>query len=145
MNFLSRVPQESPTLPMAPMIDIIFLLLIFFITTSVFSRMENEITVTVPTAQSAETPRRELGELIINLKYDGGIVVNQRDMTQSQLLTLLSRLVDRYPDQAVIIRGDRLTQWESMVEVLDTCSQAGIWNFKFAALPPESEDGDTTP
>lgn len=139
MNFLSRAHSESPSLPLAPMIDIIFLLLIFFITTSVFARMENELSVTVPTAESADPPRRQLGEIIINLTWDGGIVVNQREMTDSQLLSLLSRLVERYPDQAVIVRGDRTTQWEDMVNTLDICARAGIWNYKFAALPPEPE------
>lgn len=136
MNFLSRKPQEEPTLPLAPMIDIIFLLLIFFMTTSIFARMENELSVTVPTAESAETPQRALGELIINIKQNGELVVNQQTLSQAELRALLSRLAERFPDQAVIIRADRQSNWENLVDVLDICAQSGIWNFKFAALPP---------
>ncbi|MGI6454442.1 MAG: ExbD/TolR family protein [bacterium] len=139
MNFLSRVSEEEPIIPMAPMIDIIFLLLIFFITTSVFARLENEISITVPTAETATTPKRNLGELIINLRLDGGIVVNQREITLDQLGILLNRIAKQFPDQSVIIRGDRQTDLENAIEILDLCARTGIWNVSFAALPPEQE------
>lgn len=137
MNFLSRIQDDEPIIPMAPMIDIIFLLLIFFITTSVFARLENELSITVPTAESATTPKRNLGELILNLKANGQIVVNQRQVTMNQLEILLNRIATQYPDQSVIIRGDRQTDLEHAIEVLDLCAQSGIWNVSFAALPPE--------
>jgi biopolymer transport protein ExbD len=139
MNFLSRVSEEEPIIPMAPMIDIIFLLLIFFITTSVFARLENENSITVPTAETATTPKRNLGELIINLRLDGGIVVNQREITLDQLGILLNRIAKQFPDQSVIIRGDRQTDLENAIEILDLCARTGIWNVSFAALPPEQE------
>ncbi len=137
MNLLGRLQDEEPAIPMAPMIDIVFLLLIFFITTSVFARLENELSVTVPTAESATPPQRDLGELIVNVKYDGSIVVNQREISLSQLEILLSRIAKQYPDQSVIIRGDKDSKLEYAVEILDTCAKAGVWNIQIAALPPE--------
>ncbi|MBI1387473.1 MAG: hypothetical protein GC154_03390 [bacterium] len=139
MNFLSRAAREEPAIPMAPMIDIIFLLLIFFITTSVFARLENELSITVPTADSATTPKRAMGELIVNLKADGTMVVNQKEITESQLKSLLSRIAERFPDQSVIIRGDRATTFENAINLLDVCAQSGVWNVSFAALPPEDK------
>lgn len=137
MNFLSRMQEEEPAIPMAPMIDIIFLLLIFFITTSVFARLENELSVTVPTAESATTPKRDLGELIVNVKSNGDIIVNQREISTEQLEILLTRIAKQYPDQSVIIRGDRQASLEHAIEVLDVCAQSGVWNVSFAALPPD--------
>lgn len=137
MNFLSRMPNSDVSLPLAPMIDIIFLLLIFFITTSVFARMEHELSVTVPAAESAATPTRAMGELIINVQEDGGIIVNQRRLTREQLRTILTSLAERFPDQAVIIRPDRRLETEGLYSILDICVLSGIWNFKFAALAPE--------
>ena len=139
MNFFARIPDEEPVIPMAPMIDIVFLLLIFFITTSVFARLENELSVTVPTADSATPPQRDLGELIINVKMDGTIIVNQRKITLTQLDILLTRIAKEYPDKSVIIRGDRDSRLENAVQILDTCAKAGIWNIQIAALPPEKE------
>lgn len=136
MNFLERSPNEEPSIPMAPMIDIVFLLLIFFITTSVFARLENELSITVPTAESAQPPQRALGELIVNLRYDGAIVVNQRPVSKKQLQLLLTNIAKRYPDQSVIIRGDRNAVLEHAIDVLDICAKSGVWNVSFAALPP---------
>ncbi len=144
MNFLSRIQDEEPIIPMAPMIDIIFLLLIFFITTSVFARLENELSITVPTAESATTPKRNLGELIINVKYDGTLIVNQREVSTDQLKMLLGRISNQYPDQSVIIRGDRQSNLEDAIRVLDVCAQSGIWNVSFAALPPEKQQEEQT-
>ncbi|MGC9327339.1 MAG: ExbD/TolR family protein [Candidatus Hinthialibacter sp.] len=137
MNFLSRSMQEEPVIPMTPMIDIVFLLLIFFITTSVFARLENELSITVPTAESASTPKRNLGELIINLRSDGTLVINQRQVTLDQLRLLLARIAKQYPDQSVIIRGDRRADLENAIGILDVCAKSGVWNVSFAALPPE--------
>ncbi|MBD3266178.1 biopolymer transporter ExbD [bacterium] len=137
MNFLARVQEEEPVIPMAPMIDIIFLLLIFFITTSVFARMENELSITVPTAEMSTTPKRTLGELVVNVKMDGSLVVNQKQVTVPQLKILLTRIAKQYPNQSVIIRGDRKTDFENTIRVLDLCAKSGVWNVSFAALPPE--------
>lgn len=137
MNFLSRSTQDEPVIPMTPMIDIVFLLLIFFITTSVFARLENELSITVPTAESAETPKRNLGELIVNLRSDGTLVINQRNVTLDQLRLLLARIAKQYPDQSVIIRGDRQAALEYAIDILDICAKSGVWNVSFAALPPE--------
>lgn len=142
MDFLSRMKEEEPIIPMAPMIDCVFLLLIFFITTSVYARLENEMSITVPSAESGVTPKRGLGELIVNLRHDGALIVNQRQITSDQLHLLLSRIAKQYPDQSVIIRGDRRAYLEYAVQVLDVCAKSGVWNVSFAALPPEAQGGN---
>lgn len=141
MNFLDRWRDDEPIVPMTPMIDVIFLLLIFFIITSVFARMENELSVTVPNAESAKPPRRLPGELIINLRFDGTLVVNQKQVSLEQLKMLLSRIAQQYPDQSVIIRGDRQATLEYAIGVMDVCAKSGVWNVSFAALPPEEKSG----
>ncbi len=141
MNFMSRTAQEDPIIPMMPMIDIIFLLLIFFITTSVFARLENELSITVPTADSATTPKRDLGELIVNLRSDGTLLVNQKSVSMNQLQMLLVRIAKQYPDQSVIIRGDREAALEYAIGILDVCAKSGVWNVSFAALPTEEPEG----
>ncbi len=137
MNLLHKEASVEPIIPMAPMIDIIFLLLIFFITTSIFARLENELSITVPTAESSAPPKRDLGELIVNVKDDGSIIVNQKQITVDQLGSLISRIAKQFPDQSVIIRGDRDTRFEDAVSILDVCAKSGVWNVSFAALPPE--------
>jgi biopolymer transport protein ExbD len=139
MNFFNRMVDDEPVMPIAPMIDIVFLLLIFFVTTSIFARLENEISVTVPTAETSTPPKRSLGELIVNLRSDGTLVVNQTSVTIDQLQLLLNRIAKQYPDNSVIIRGDRKAFLGDAVAILDVCAKAGVWNVDFAALPPETE------
>ncbi len=138
---VARLGAEEPIIFMAPMIDIVFLLLIFFLTTSVFARLEHELGITVPTADEAQPPQRTPGEIIINLTADGEIIVNQRHLTIQELRNLLIRIGQLYKDQSVIIRGDRDALLGRAIAILDACAKAGIWNVSFAALPTESEEG----
>jgi len=129
--------EEEPIFMMAPMIDIVFLLLIFFLTTSLFARMENELSITVPTADQSQPPRRTPGEIIINLTKEGTIIVNQRRLELDQLEDILVKIGKLYKDQSVIIRGDKDALFGQAVAILDACAKAGIWNVSFAAVQSE--------
>ncbi len=134
MNFLKARDREDVGFQIAPMIDIVFILLLFFIVTSVFYRLEAEMNIMIPTADEAQvSPRVGAGEIIINVRSDGGIVVNQREMSLDELVELLKRLSDQYKGQPVIIRGDRKAYHERIMEILDACAKADIWNVSFAA------------
>lgn len=139
MRFLKDYQEDEPVIQMAPMVDVILNLLIFFIVITAYARMENELSITVPTAEMSQPPKRSPGELIINLKNDGSVVINQKLITPDQLKILLTRVAKQYPDQFIIIRGDRLTAFENAIGILDLCAKCGIWNVSFAALPPENK------
>ena len=85
MNFRGRKGAELPQFQFTPMIDVVFLLLCFFITTSVFSQWEYEVDVVLPTAQTGKLPDRLPGEIIINVSREGRIVINQQVMSAEQL------------------------------------------------------------
>lgn len=141
MKLIAKQVEEAPIVMMAPMIDIVFLLLIFFLTTSLFAHLEHELSITVPTADEAKPPRRTPGEIIINLTADGGIFVNQQPLTLDELKSVLTRVAQLYEDQSIIIRGDRDALFGRAIAILDACAKAGIWNVSFAALPSEAEAG----
>ena len=125
---------------MTSMLDVIFLLLCFFVTVSVFSQWENEITIKLPTAATAEEPNRLPGEIIVNLAKDGKVKVNGRQLGLNDLRERLARVAKFYPDQSVIIRADKDARYELLVEVIDTCRAANIWNFSFATDADRSGD-----
>jgi len=137
MNFRSRAQPEASGFQIAPMIDIVFLLLIFFLVTWNFARYETELDVKVPTAREGKESRRAVGEVILNVKNDGTIVMNRRTMSQADLAAALTRIAEMYPDQAVILRGDQGVEYRHIVEVLDICRRANIWNVAFATSKPE--------
>ena len=132
MNFRknSNAPDES--FQIAPMIDVVFLLLTFFVASQIFSQWETEIDITLPTARSSDQPDRIPGEIIINILDDGAVVVNQVRMDEPALDSLLSRIVDQFSDWAVLIRADKDTRYEDVINVLDACRRADIWNVSFA-------------
>jgi biopolymer transport protein ExbD len=137
MNFRAHVYPERIMFQIAPMVDILLFLLVFFMLTWNFSRNEAELDVKVPAAKEGKETRRPAGEVILNVKKDGGIVMNRRPMSSEELLDTLSRIAKLYPDQAVILRGDENVDYRYVVDVLDICRAANIWNVAFATSKPE--------
>lgn len=121
---------------LAPMIDIVFLLLIFFIVTWQFSRSETELNVAVPTAEEGSELNRPKGEIIINVLPDGTIRVEGATVDLPQLLEKLAAIAKQFKNQPVRIRGDGNVAYQRIVEVIDTCQKAGIWNISFATQGP---------
>jgi biopolymer transport protein ExbD len=137
MNFRGSIQNNAPGFQIAPMVDIVFLLLIFFLVTWYFSRSETELDVKVPKAREGKETRRAVGEVILNVKSNGTVVMNRRQMNATELQDTLQKIASLYPDQAVILRGDESTDYRHVVEVLDTCRRANIWNVAFATSRPE--------
>jgi biopolymer transport protein ExbD len=141
MNFRGKYKPEQVGFQVAPMIDVVFLLLCFFVTSQVFTQWEAEIDIKLPTASTAEIEQRLPGEIILNLFKDGTVIVNGRRLNESELAALLKRLVDLFPGQPVLIRADKQTAYEHVIKVLDLCRQADIWNISFAAGLAEKAPG----
>ena len=141
MNFTPIAQEQSESVPLAPLIDIVFLTLVFFMVTSVYSTQESEIDITLPTASSAMPDERTQGEIFINLRADGQIVLNGREVAEGELQSILDRVATYFPGGSVIIRGDREAHLGRAIAILDSCKNADIQNVSFAALPPEPEDG----
>lgn len=139
MNFRSRANAEGTQFQLAPMIDIVFLLLIFFIVTWNFARYETELDVTVPAAEEGQENQRDYRQVIINVRDDGTIVMNRQEMTPDELLVRMGELQQLYPDQPVILRGDQETPYKHIVKVLDVARKAGIWNIAFAVSTLEEQ------
>jgi len=137
MNFRRRHTQQHPGFQIAPMIDVIFLLLCFFVASQIFSQWETEIDIKLPTASTGEVPERLPGEIIINILADGSIVVNRQKLEQDALASLLGRIASLFPGQPVLLRADGSTPYEHVIRILDMCRQADIWNISFATAAQE--------
>lgn len=135
MKFESRQPPAI-SIQLAPMIDILLLLLCFFIISWQFSQSETELSVSVPTAHEGAESQRMRGEIIINVLADGEIRVEGLAVERTELLDKLSKIAKLYENQPVRIRGDGAAAYQNIVEVIDTCQEAGIWNISFATQRP---------
>lgn len=138
MNFRTRSKADLPGFQIAPMIDVVFLLLCFFMASQIFSQWETSIDIQLPTADSGNLPDRLPGEIIINIAPDGALIVNRQTLDEASLRALLQRIVRMFPGQPVLIRADKTTPYEHVIRVLNTCKTVDIWNISFATAAETS-------
>ena len=132
MNFRKNRRSRAPAVQMASLMDIVFLLLCFFVTSSVFSQWETEVAITLPTAKSATIPGRMPGEIILNLNADGKVSVNGHGLSLEEVTERLSRIAENFPGQPVVIRADKACSYETLMSLIDACRTANVWNFSLA-------------
>ena len=132
MNLRRHTPLHHPGIQLAPLVDVLLLLLIFFLLTWNAARTENELDVKVPKASAAKEKSAPIGDVIVNVKADGNMVVNRRTLSGPELTELLKSLIQLNSEQAVVIRGDEAGAYKNIVDVLNICTEAGITNVAFA-------------
>ncbi len=118
--------DDQPTLNLTPMIDIVFLLIIFFMVGTKFTELERKITLKVPEvvdrgALSAAPERR-----VINVYRDGTVTLDREPVTLADLTTRLAEARRQYEDLGVLVRGDAKGEFQLVASVLNACKQAGI-------------------
>jgi len=132
MNLRSRAVPVHPGIQLAPLVDVLLLLLIFFLMTWNAARNENELDVKIPKASAAKEKVAPIGDVVVNVKADGNVIVNRRTLAAPELSELLKNLAQLNPEQAVVIRGDEAGAYKSIINVLNICTEAGITNVAFA-------------
>ena len=125
---------EEPTLDMTPMIDVVFLLIIFFMVGARFSELERKFDVNLPAASDAKPLTNPPDEIVVNVYQDGRILMGseQKSKTLSQLQRDLEAARARFAEQAVLIRGEGEGRYQRIVDVLVVCHKARIKNFSLA-------------
>src|SRR3954454_14054621 len=101
MNLRGHAQMHHPGIQLAPLVDVLLLLLIFFLMTWNAARNENELDVKIPKATAAKERSAPIGDVVVNVKSDGNVVVNRRTLTGPELPDLLKNLVQLNSEQAV--------------------------------------------
>ncbi len=131
--------DEQPALNMTPMIDIVFLLIIFFMVGTRFSDLERKLDLKVPevTDHGALTAAPE--RRIINVYRDGRIELDQQYVSIDALRDRLASARSQYAELGVLVRGDGLGPYQNVAAVLSACKQAGIrdLNLSVQIKPPD--------
>ncbi len=142
MKLNTKLP-EPIGFQLAPMLDVVFLLLIFFVVTQKIILNEQDLKVKVPTApKTEEQTSRAIDEIIINAREEDGelvITIDREVFTREKLDTMLRRMVAVNPNQPVRIRMDADMRCQKLADVITTCTQAGVYNVNFSSRMPESE------
>ncbi len=122
----ANIEQGGTSIDLTPIIDMVFLLLIFFLVATTFHQTEREMQVALPEAKFAGPMSAALREIVINVDAQGAILVGGRTVSPQDLSGIIEEAVAKNPQQKVTVRGDRATAYANVVRVLDVCKGAGI-------------------
>ncbi|KIH75926.1 outer membrane transport energization protein ExbD (TC 2.C.1.1.1) [Geoalkalibacter ferrihydriticus] len=128
-----RSERETAEIDMTSMMDVVFIMLIFFIVTTSFVK-EAGIEINRPTAASAE--RQERGNIMIAVSDTGAIWIDQRQVDLRAVRANVERLRAENPEGAVVIQADEASRTGVLVQVMDQVRLAGVMNVSIAATRP---------
>ena len=123
----------EPEINMAPLIDMVFILLIFFLVTTSFVR---EAGVEVQRPQASTAQAKQKGALMVAVDQAGGIHVDQRRIDLRSVRGVVERFLAENPEGAVVIVADKRSLTGRTIEVLDQCRIAGAKDVAVAAKRP---------
>jgi biopolymer transport protein ExbD len=118
--------DEQPTLNLTSMIDVVFLLLIFFLVGTQFSDEERSIDLQVPAVADTAALTAAPEQRVVNVYRDGRITLDREDVTLEVLTQKLASARSQYSGLGVVVRGDGGGPFQRVAEVLNACKQAGI-------------------
>jgi len=124
---------RSKELNITPLIDMVFILLIFFLVTTSFVK-EAGVTVERPVAKTAQT--KEKTALMIGLDENGVIYIGGKSVDIRSIRTHLERFLAETPEGSVVIVADKASQTGEAIRILDECRLAGVKDISLAAKRP---------
>ncbi len=136
---LRQAGGDEPELNLTPLIDVVFILLIFFMVSTTFQK-ESEIKIELPEASAdAVEEKKDVLELVIDA--EGRYFIDQQQVVNTELETLKKAIGKFLGDRTgipVVIRADRQTPYESVVRAMDATSQLGLVQMSLATSQPEN-------
>jgi len=119
------------SLSLMPLIDVVFLLLIFFLVATRFAEEERELDVLLPDASEAQPLTSKPRELFINIDQQGQYYVTGKTLGLPELFQVLKTAWDANPGRAsVVIRADKRCRWEFVVAAMNACNKANIRDYR---------------
>ena len=122
--------EEEAQLDITPMLDVVFIMLIFFIVTASFVK-ESGIDVNRPDAATATV--KERGNILVAITDTNQIWIDRRQVDPRSVRANIERLHAENPQGAVVIQADKNSKNGLLVEVMDAARQAGVFNVSIAA------------
>lgn len=127
---LLQKQENTADINIAPLLDMVFILLIFFVITTNFNR-QSGVEVQKPKAQSAVYQGQKT--ILVGISREGSVHVHGRQVSVDKLSRIVATEISRRPDANVVIVADRGSQLGRAVEVMDACILAGVQNVSVAA------------
>jgi len=136
VKFKEGVALRSMSL--TPLIDVVFLLLVFFLVTARFEKQDNdqELAIQLPTAEAAQPMMMQPDEMTIKITRTGLYNLNGRNVLIAEVRRQLRRRGADNPGQSVVIQADKKVPFDAVVAVMDACNRAGITDYTVTTDQP---------
>ncbi|MDN4503788.1 biopolymer transporter ExbD [Alteromonadaceae bacterium BrNp21-10] len=132
-HFQNLVDEEEATIDLTPMLDVVFIMLIFFIVTASFVK-ESGIDVNRPEAATAV--KKERANILVAISDKGEIWINKRRIDTRAVQANIERLHAENPQGTVVIQADKKATTEVLIKVMDSARAAGVFDVSIAAQEP---------
>jgi len=139
---LKTQQDEEPSLNLTPMIDVVFLLIIFFMVATKFTELEQNIDLQVPEVAQAGKSSPPAQPLVVSVFAEGRVELDGEPLTLEELTSRLATARSQRQETSVVIRGDGQCPFQDVAAVLGACRQANISELgitvRIAGLVPQS-------
>lgn len=129
-HFQNLVEEEEAAIDMTPMLDVVFIMLIFFIVTASFVK-ESGIDVNRPEAATAV--KKDRANILVAISAKGEIWINKRRIDVRAVQANIERLKAENPQGTVVIQADKKATTETLIKVMDASRAAGVYDVSIAA------------
>ena len=126
MRIRSGDENEGDVINTSSLVDVMFILIIFFLVTMSFKEIEHDINVNLP--ETDTTLSSASRALVINIRHDGGYYLGTKRMNLGQMQNILNETVKKNPAQKVLIRGDKNALHGNVAAAVAVCKRSGIKN-----------------
>ncbi len=132
---LKTAPLEEPSINLTSMLDVVMLLIIFFMVGTKFAEEERQTGIQLPGVSENFALSGQPDEIVVNVDANGKVKVQGEDLNLDSLRILLDAARFAFPNQAVVIRGDGRCEYQQVMDVFSTCKEVGIKNVSVAHAP----------
>ncbi|WP_421133602.1 ExbD/TolR family protein [Alteromonas sp. A079] len=132
-HFQNLIDEEEATIDMTPMLDVVFIMLIFFIVTASFVK---EAGIDVNRPEAATAVKKDRANILIAISDKGEIWINKRRIDVRAVQANIERLHAENPQGTVVIQADKKATTETLIKVMDASRAAGVYDVSIAAQEP---------
>ena len=134
MKKLRRRHQEPEEFAMAPMIDMVFLLLVFFMTVASVAKSQRTVELDLPESEESKIPEDASGRGILSVDADGLYYIGDQPRTLEDIKESISARIRKEPELQIQVRADRATEYAAVQKLLKTAAEAGAYEIIYATF-----------
>ena len=131
--------RDHAEIDMAPLIDMVFLLLIFFMCTATLSQVEFTPDVALPVAPRAQVPEDLRDRGTINILPDGRFMIGGKYVSKKEMINIMKLRREENPELKLYLRANKKVPFKKVKQVLRACADAGIYDIIFGSFQSPSQ------